>query len=108
MRLLLGIAILHSKSPWVMDIRWGSRRRKNQAYTQNIFGVRVAILWSHALGKVETPSSLHMCKQGVLANPLYATPHALGGKDLWATPHKSGHHTIYLWSACDQQEVPVG
>ena len=26
----------------------------------------------------------------------------------WATPHKCGYHSLYLWCACDQQEIPVG
>ena len=109
MRLLFGIIIPGSSSLGVTDIARVSRPRKNRTYTQNTLGVRVAILRSNMhSARWKLLRRLHMCKQGGLANPLHATPSSIGGEDLWATPQKGGHHTLYLWSACDQQEVPVG
>ena len=83
---------------------------KNSSTHKNILGVRVAILRSDMddSPRWKLLRRLHMCKYGGLANPLHATPNSIGAEDLWATPQKGGYHTLYLWCACDQQEVPVG
>ena len=75
---------------------------------KNILGVRVAILRSNMDStRWKLLRRLHMCKQGGLVNPLHATPNSIVAEDLWATPQIGGYHTLYLWTACDQQ-VPVG